>query len=101
MAEVTVQVTPNNQITIPSEILEKAGIGVGSILKFELREDGIFLRPSDVVMVGDKPTSEEWFWTEEWQSKEREADEAIANGEMVGPFDNIDDALQALKTVKI
>lgn len=91
MAKITVQITKNNQITIPSEILEKAGIGIGAILKFELREDGIFLRPSN----------EKWFWTEEWQSKEREADEAIANGEMVGPFDNIDDALQALKTVKL
>jgi AbrB family looped-hinge helix DNA binding protein len=91
MAEVTIQVTQKNQITIPSEILEEAGIGVGTILKFELREGGIFLKPSN----------EEWFWTEEWQEKEREVDEAIAKGEMIGPFDDIDEALQALKTVKL
>jgi len=85
------KVTQNHQVTIPVEILEKAGIGIGTILKFELREDGILLKPQD----------EEWFWTEKWQEKEREADEAVAQGKVVGPFDNIDDALQALKTAKV
>ena len=31
-----------------------------------------------------------WFWTAEWQAKEREADEAIARGE-VRTFDSFDD----------
>lgn len=47
------------------------------------------------------PSTQEWFWAEEWQKGEREADEAIANGEIVGPFDNIGDALQALKTAEL
>ncbi|MFQ6039574.1 MAG: AbrB/MazE/SpoVT family DNA-binding domain-containing protein [Candidatus Poribacteria bacterium] len=100
MSEVTVQITRNNQIVIPSEILEKAGIGVGSILKFELREGGIFLKqvPSRQAACA---SDEKWFWTEEWQSKEREADKSIVNGEMVGPFDDIDEALEALKTAKL
>ena len=41
------KVTRSYQVTIPSEILEKAGIGIGTILTFELREDGILLRPQD------------------------------------------------------
>lgn len=99
MAEITVKLTQNNQITIPSEILKKAGIEKGSILKFELKEDGIFVKLSDV----EEPDEdgEKWFWTEEWQEKEREADEAIVKGEMVGPFDDIDEALQALKMVEL
>jgi hypothetical protein len=44
-----------------------------------------------------KSKSQEWFWSDEWQKGEREADEALASGEIVGPFDNIDDAMQALK----
>ena len=47
------------------------------------------------------PSTDEWFWSEEWQKGEQEADEAIANGETVGPFDNISDALQALKTAEL
>ena len=27
-----------------------------------------------------------WYWTPEWQAKEREADEAIAAGRTVGPM---------------
>ena len=42
-----------------------------------------------------------YWWHEDWQKGEREADKDIANGNLVGPFDNIKDALQALKTVKI
>ena len=41
------KVTQSYQVTIPSKILEKAGIGIGTILTFELREDGILLRPQD------------------------------------------------------
>jgi len=33
----------------------------------------------------------------EWQTKEREADEAIAKGEVSGPFSKASDALKALK----
>ena len=46
-------------------------------------------------------STEEWFLSDEWQKGEREVDEAIASGEMVGPFDNISDALQALKTAEL
>ena len=41
------KVTQSYQVTIPAEILEKAGIGIGAILTFELREDGILLKPFD------------------------------------------------------
>ena len=44
--EAITQVRKNNQIIIPSEILEKAGIGVGSILKLELKKEGILLKTS-------------------------------------------------------
>jgi len=49
----------------------------------------------------ERESQDEWFWTEEWQKGERDADEDIAEGDVIGPFDNIDDALHALKTAKI
>ena len=38
---------------------------------------------------------QEWFWTAEWQAKEREADAAIAAGDGVF-YENADDFLAAL-----
>lgn len=47
------------------------------------REDGVFeLRP--VVAV---PASQAWFWTPEWQQREREADEDIVAGRVVQASD--------------
>ena len=36
-----------------------------------------------------------WFWTPEWQAKEKQADEEIAAGEHIG-FDTIDDLIADL-----
>jgi len=40
---------------------------------------------------------QEYFFTKEWQEKEAEAERDIAEGKMVGPFENAPDALRALK----
>ena len=40
---------------------------------------------------------ERWFWTPEWQKKEREADEAIHTGKVRGPFSDHRTLLAALK----
>ena len=44
---------------------------------------------------------QEYFYTPEWQKKEEAADEAIAKGEVLGPFDNAKDAIKALKKAKL
>lgn len=36
-----------------------------------------------------------WFWTDEWQAKEKEADEAIAKGKFID-FENVDDLIKEL-----
>jgi hypothetical protein len=38
------------------------------------------------------PKDQAWFWSDEWQAGEREADQALANGEYQD-FDDIDEAL--------
>lgn len=40
---------------------------------------------------------EKWFWTEEWQKKEAEADKALRAGKIVGPFADHKKLLLALK----
>ena len=69
------KVTRSYQITIPAEIRKKANITIGTILGFELREDGILIKPQRIV-----PDSQAWFFQEEWQADEREADEDIKAG---------------------
>lgn len=43
----------------------------------------------------DIPEDQTWFWTEEWQAKEREADEDEKVGRYV-EFDNVEDAIKYL-----
>ena len=44
----------------------------------------------DLLLIPKKLISKDqaWFWTKEWQKKEKEADEAIARGEVSGPLKN-------------
>ena len=42
----------------------------------------------------DRPDAS--FYTPEWQAKEREADEAIARGEVSGPYATTKEAIDAL-----
>jgi antitoxin MazE len=41
------------------------------------------------------PADQAWFWTERWQAMEREADEAIARGD-VARFDSAEEFLEDL-----
>lgn len=69
------KVTRSYQVTIPAEIRKKTNIAIGTILGFELTEDGILIKPQRIVS-----DSQAWFWTEEWQTDEREVDEDIKAG---------------------
>lgn len=39
-----------------------------------------------------------WFWTPRWQKREKEADKALAQGKIFGPFTSAKDLLQSLKS---
>jgi len=90
-----VKVKENFQITLPAAVRKKFKIAVGDYVEAEDTKEGIVLKPVKLV----RP-DQAWFYTEEWQKGEREADEAIAKGEVVGPFGNTKDALEALKKAK-
>jgi hypothetical protein len=53
----------------------------GDILVIERCVDGILMKPRKLL----DPT-QAWFWTEEWQEKERRAEEDIKEGRISGPF---------------
>lgn len=63
------------QITIPADIRKAARLEEGDPVEVEMTPDGILLRPQKVI-----DATQAWFWTPEWQAKEREADADLAAG---------------------
>ena len=79
------KISPKRQITIPQEAFKKLKLEVGEFLEVEITDGGLLLVPQKVIS-----KDQAWFWTNEWQSKEREADEAINKGDLSGPFESGD-----------
>jgi AbrB family looped-hinge helix DNA binding protein len=88
----TTRIGPKHQITIPKDIFETLNLEVGDFLEAGIEDNTIVLVPKKLI-----PKDQAWFWTKEWQKGEREADEAIRKGDLMGPFSNIKNALKALK----
>lgn len=83
------RISPKHQITIPKEALEKLHLEVGDFLEVETSEEGLLLIPKKLIS-----KDQAWFWSKEWQEKEKEADEAIAKGELSGPFKKADELIR-------
>ena len=87
-----IKIGPKHQVTIPKEVFDSLHLEVGDFLDTQVKDNAIVLIPKKLVT-----KDQEWFWTKEWQAREREADEAIAKGEVSRPFSKASDALKALK----
>jgi len=87
-----VKIGLKHQITIPSEVFNSMHLEVGDFLDTLVKDNAIVLVPKKLV-----PKDQAWFWSKEWQEREKEADEAIAKGETIGPFSKASDAVKALK----
>ncbi|MFH2065349.1 MAG: AbrB/MazE/SpoVT family DNA-binding domain-containing protein [Pseudomonadota bacterium] len=87
-----IKIGPKHQITIPKEVFRSLNLEVGDFLDTRVQDNTIVLIPKKLV---DK--DQEWFWSKDWQEREKEADEAIANNETTGPFEKASDVLKALK----
>lgn len=75
MASKTIPIRGHGQVTIPKRVRERYNLEEGDLLEYEEREEGILLKPRKLI----DPT-QAWFWTPEWQKREREADEDIEAG---------------------
>ena len=90
-----IKVSRNNQITLPRNLRERLHIKAGEYLEVEEQDGKVILQPVKVV-----PSTQAYFYTEEWQVGEADADKDIAAGNLSGPFDNADDAVKSLKDYK-
>jgi len=91
-----IKVKQNYQITLPNSLRKLFNIAVGDYMEVEKQDGEIVLKPVKVVH-----TEQAYFYTKEWQKGEAEADKDIAKGDMLGPFDNIADGINALKKAEI
>ena len=87
-----VRVGPKHQITIPKGISKKLSLEVGDVLEAKQKGEVIYLVPQKLI-----PKGQAWFWTKEWQAKEREAEGDIKKEKVKGPFKDISSLLRSLK----
>ncbi len=91
-----VKITKNFQITLPAKLREGFGLSEGDYLEVSKKAEGFLVRPKKVV---DRDPDQAWFWTKEWQAKEREAEEDIRMGR-VKTFNTMEEGLRYLKKGK-
>jgi len=91
-----IRVKKNFQVTIPTTLRKTLKIAVGDYLEVERLESELILKPVKLVH-----PDQAYFFTKEWQEGEARADKEIAQGEVLGPFDDLKKGLKALKTAKI
>lgn len=88
-----VKVSRNFQITIPNSVRKNFAIAVGDYLEVERNKEGLNIKPVKVV-----DAEQAYFYTKEWQTAEAEADKDIAEGRLLGPFDNMEDFAKAMNS---
>jgi antitoxin MazE len=85
------QLRERSQVTLPAEIVKKLDLKAGDNLEITLEEDRIVIKP---VLIIDRAQS--WFWSNEWQAKEKEVEEDIKAGR-IHKADGFKDLIEKLK----
>jgi antitoxin MazE len=90
--EEAVRVGAKHQVTIPSRISRALRLKKGDHLMMRLVGGRVEMVPATLI-----PKDQLWFWSREWQEKEREASQEIARGN-VKEFDSVDELIKDLKS---
>jgi AbrB family looped-hinge helix DNA binding protein len=87
------KLTSGGQVTLPKEIRNKTNMQPGDFVEIELNDEGhIVLTPKKLI-----DADQAYFWTEEWQKGEREADADIKAGR-VKQFKSAAEAVKYLQS---
>ena len=92
--EQLVKITRGGQVTIPAEMRRQAGIEIGDYVEMRMVDGRLVLVPKQLI---DKDQT--WFWTEEWQAAEREAEDYLRAGQ-VKEFDTLNELIADLDADK-
>jgi antitoxin MazE len=90
--EEAVRLGAKNQVTIPHRISKALRLKKGDHVLMRLVGRRVEMVPASLI-----PKDQLWFWTPEWQKKEREADEDIAQGR-VKEFASVDELIKDLRS---
>ena len=85
------RVTRHGQITLPAAVRKELDIQEGDLVEIQVVDDRAVVTPKKLV---DK--SQAYFWTDEWQKGEAEAEAHIKAGR-VKTFDSVEELLEDLE----
>ena len=88
------KISSKRQVSIPKHIMDALKLSPGDEIDFEIRNNTAFLIPIKTIKI---PRDQAWYWTSEWQEKEKEADQDISTGDYKD-FDNLADLLEDLQS---
>ena len=86
-----VRLGAKRQITLPRRAASRLRLHEGDYFDVRVADDRIELVPMAMI-----PRDQLWYWTPEWQAKEREADEDLAAGR-VKSFKSADSLIRSLQ----
>jgi AbrB family looped-hinge helix DNA binding protein len=77
--------------TLPADLRKLLGLREGDQVAFAVDDDRLTITPIRVI-----PRDQAWFWSDNWQNREREADADIAAGR-TRRFDTDEELLTAIE----
>ncbi len=86
------KISSKRQISVPKKIMEALGLKPGDEVEFEIEGNAARLIPVQTIKV---PREQAWFWTAEWQAKEMEVEQDLADGRFAD-FNNLQELLKDL-----
>jgi AbrB family looped-hinge helix DNA binding protein len=86
------KISTKRQIAIPKKIMETLDLKPGDEVEFELEKGKVRLVPTKTIKI---PRDQAWFWTPEWQAREKEADRDLKEGDFKD-FKDLDSLLKDL-----
>jgi len=86
------RISSKRQISIPKHVMTAMNLEPGDEIDIRVENGAAYLIPITTIKV---PRDQAWFWTKEWQEKEREADADITEGN-VRDFESIEALMKDL-----
>lgn len=88
------RISSKRQISIPKKVMAALKLQPGDEVEFEMKGKKVILVPIKTIKV---PRDQAWFWTEEWQAKEKEADQDLSS-DRYREFGKLEDLLKELNS---
>ena len=86
------KISSKRQVSIPKMIMDALDLKPGDEVEFQVEGDKARIIPIKTIKV---PRDQAWFWTPEWQEKEKKADLELVSGQYKD-FDQLEDLLKDL-----